>query len=63
MKTFLATIAMMFAQDWNGARLGISVGSGSGEVGVPLVSGTDTLDSGTGYGLFAGYNLQRNNLI
>lgn len=69
MKKTLVTIAMLLcgsvasAQDWSGAYLGISAASGSGEVGVPAISATDTLDSGTLYGLFAGYNLQRNNLV
>lgn len=68
MKTTIATIALMLAgsvasaQDWTGAYLGIAVGTGSGEVGVGP-SGLDTLDSGTVYGLHAGYNLQRNNLV
>lgn len=68
MKTALVTLAMLFAgsvasaQDWTGGYIGVAVGSGSGEVGVPP-SGLDTLDSGTIYGLHAGYNLQRNNLV
>lgn len=69
MKRTLATIAALLcgsaasAQDWNGAYLGISAGSGSGEVAVPAFSGLDTLDSSTVYGLFAGYNLQRNSMV
>jgi len=50
------------AQDWSGPYIGASLGQGSGEVGVPP-SGLDTLDSGTVYGLFAGYNMQRNNMV
>lgn len=51
------------AQDWTGAYFGISAGKGSGEVGVPASSGTDTLDSDAVYSLFAGYNLQRNSMV
>ncbi|WP_137112459.1 porin family protein [Rhodobacter sp. SY28-1] len=51
------------AQDWSGPYIGASLGQGSGEVGVVTTSGLDTLDSGTVYGLFAGYNLQRNNMV
>jgi outer membrane immunogenic protein len=68
MKTTLATVVLLLcasaapAQDWSGGYLGLSLGQGSGEVDVPSTSGTDTLDSSTVYGLFAGYNLQRNSM-
>jgi outer membrane immunogenic protein len=69
MKKTIVAVALLLgasaasAQDWSGTYIGVSFGQGSGEVGVPVTSGVDTLDSGTIYGLFAGYNLQQNNLV
>ena len=69
MKRILSTVALLLgtsavsAQDWSGPYVGVSLGQGSGEVGVPSTSGKDTLDNGTIYGLFAGYNLQRNSTV
>jgi len=53
------------AQDWSGPYIGASLGQGSGDVVVNsgASSATDTLDSSSIYGLFAGYNLQRNNVV
>ena len=68
MKKILSTAVLLIgtsaasAQDWTGPYIGASLGQGSGEVGVPTV-GTDTLDSDTIYGLFAGYNMQQNNVV
>lgn len=68
MKRILVTVALLLgtsaasAQDWSGPYIGASLGQGSGEVGVPP-AGLDTLDSDTVYGLFAGYNIQRNNIV
>jgi outer membrane immunogenic protein len=59
----IASSVAATAQDWSGGYVGLSFGQGSGEIGVPAVSGTDTLDSGSVYGLFAGYNLQRNSMV
>jgi outer membrane immunogenic protein len=69
MKRALAIMALVAsttpsgAQDWTGGYVGLTVGQGSGEVEVPAISATDTLDSDTVYGLFAGYNLQRNSIV
>jgi outer membrane immunogenic protein len=69
MKNTIVAVALAFcasaasAQDWSGPYIGASLGQGSGDVGIPATSGSDTLDSDTVYGLFAGYNLQRNNLV
>jgi outer membrane immunogenic protein len=69
MKKTLALVALMAnsvaatAQDWSGGYAGLTVGQGRGDTFVPSISGTGTLDSGEVYGLFAGYNLQRNNVV
>lgn len=69
MKNTIVAVALVLcasaasAQDWSGPYIGVSLGQGSGEVGVPATSGSDTLDSDTIYGLYAGYNLQRDNLV
>jgi outer membrane immunogenic protein len=68
-KKTLLTVALLVsasavsAQDWSGAYIGVSVGQGSGDVGVPALSSSDTLDSDTVFGLFAGYNLQRDSMV
>jgi hypothetical protein len=59
----LVSASAASAQDWSGFYLGVSAGQGSGDVGVPLLSSSDTLDSDVVYGLFAGYNLQQNSMV
>lgn len=63
MAVLLVSTSAASAQDWSGPYIGASVGQGSGDVEVPSLSSFDTLDSDTIYGLFAGYNMQRNNVV
>jgi outer membrane immunogenic protein len=69
MKKTLATVVLLLctsaatAQDWTGPYLGLSLGRGSGDFVGSTVPIAGTLESGEVYGLFAGYNLQRNNVV
>ncbi len=69
MKKTLAMVALLLstaaapAQEWTGAYGGLTVGSGSGDYAITGSAATGTFESGAVYGVFAGYNLERNGMV
>ena len=63
----IVPVAVATGADWGGFYLGATYGIGTGgnmeyDAGGPLIE-YDSLEPGSSYGAFAGYNLQRDNLV